>query len=219
MKHYSVRFLGAGLASLLVTACGQEASLGSGPNVEVAPPPGEEDDEGDPPAWDSCFQGYRGIYSNLKVSHEHVDPRPMEPPAPTDPAQLDWWDEPSYEDFDPTLDFGQNWWPVDEGLEGDPAYFAVRWEAWIRAYSNTTLEFTLGSADDSWVIVNGTPIASKPGIQEYERETFSVSLDAGQYPLEILYAHRQDGSGFSFRVLSGDVKICYPEYGSTEDGG
>ncbi len=200
------------LVALTIVACGNENNLGSGPVVPVAEPPGEEDDDGSPPDWQNCTAGWISQYSNLSVDHPHVNPRDNEPLAPTEPSQLDWWDDPAYEDFDASLDFGQNWWPVDQGLEGDPAYFSVRWDAWIRAWSDTTMEFSLGSADDSWVLVNGSAIAARPGIQDFERETYSVGLDAGQYPIEVLYAHRQDESGFSFRVISGDVAICYPDY-------
>lgn len=202
------------LGVLLLGACGQEVSVNSGPKVPVADPPGKTDDlTGDPPDWQNCYQGWRGVYSNLPAHHPHVTPRPADEPAPTDPALLDWWDTPAYEKYDATLDFGQNFWPVDDGLEGDPAYFAVYWHAWIRAWDDTTLTFSLGSSDDSWVYVNDAPIAEKPGIQPFVRETFDVSLDAGQYPIEVFYAHRaSDVSGFSFRVLSGDVSICYPDF-------
>ncbi|MEQ1504565.1 MAG: hypothetical protein ABMB14_20165 [Myxococcota bacterium] len=202
--------------SLAVAGCTGEFQFQSGPKVPPAEPPGDDvDEQGDPPDWQNCPQGWRGIYTNLKNSDEFVAPRANEDPAPTDPSKLPFWDQSSFEQFDPTLDFGQSWWPVNEGLEDDPKYFAVYWHAWIRAWSNTTLSFLLGAQDDVWVYVNGDPIAEQPGIHDtFERTKYDIYLDAGQYPIEVWYAHRgSEISAMSFRVVSGDVSVCYPTFG------
>lgn len=199
----------------LSAACRPEFSVQSGPKVPPAEPPGDEaDDLGDvPDDWRSCPGGWRGIYSNLTVDDPFVAPRPNEPEAPTDPTQLDWWDRTVFEKFDPSLDFGQNWWPVDEGLEEDPKYFAVYWHAWLRAWSNTSVDIALGSADDAWVYLGDDPIIEAPGIHPLERQSYGLSLDAGVYPIRVWFAHRgSESAGFSFRVLSGDVSICYPDF-------
>ena len=39
-----------------------------------------------------------------------------------------------------------------------------------------------------------------------------MGIDSGQFPLQVRYAHRSGESGFRFRVLSGDVQICYPDF-------
>lgn len=199
-------------------ACTGEFGVEGPPRVPPAQPPGDDKTEvGDPPDWQNCSQGWRGVYHNLTVHNPHVDPRPADEPAPTVPAELDWWSNPVFEKYDATLDFGQNWWPVDEGLEEDPRYFAVYWHAWLRAWEDTTLSFSLGSSDDSWIYVNGAPIAERPGIQDFVREPYEVYLDAGQFPIEVWFAHRASAqSGFSFRVLQGNVSICYPEFGTGE---
>jgi hypothetical protein len=201
---------------LFLAACGYEGGFHSPPPPPPAEPPGlDVTGVGDPPDWQTCQGGWRGIYSNLTVHHPDVNPRPLDPPALTDPALLDWWDSPAYEKFDPSLDFGQNWWPIDEDLEGDPAYFAVYWHAWVRMWQSGDFEFQLGSADDSWVYVDGQPIAQQPGIQDFDRTDYAVSLDAGQYPIEVWFAHRQTPTnGFSFRSLSSEdvASLCYPEF-------
>jgi hypothetical protein len=202
----------AGLA-----ACNNDLGLVSAPKVPPAPPPGDPTTtNGAPPDWNSCFQGWRGEYYNLRVTDKFVDPRPNDPPAPDTPEKFPYWDQPeSFENFDPSLDFGQNWWPVDDGLAGDPAYFAVHWDAWLRAWSGTNFQFMLGSQDDSWVYVNGEPIASKPGIQPFVRDVYNEYIDAGQYPIEVWFIHRgSETSGFSFRPIDGDVSICYPDFGT-----
>ena len=206
-------------ATLLLSACGGEFQFNTEPPPPPAEPPGKEGGGGAPPDWQDCFQGWRGVYSNLSVDHPDVRPRLGDPTAGTDPTALDWWDRRSYEKFDATLDFGQNWWPVDEGLQEDPAFFAVYWHAWIRAWSNTDLEFTLGSSDDSWVWIDGAPLAEKPGIQDFTRDTYRVSLSSGQYPIEVWFAHRASAtSGFSFRVMPNeDISICYPDFADGEE--
>lgn len=202
---------------VLLAAC-NEYSLREPPPVPPAEPPGkDQDDVGGPPDWATCFEGFHGEYSNLSVDHPHVEPRRNDPDAPTDRDALDWWDEPSFQRFDASLDMGSAWYPVDEGLEADPAYFAVRWRAWVRAWSNTTMTITLGSADDAWVVINGEEVVALPGIRSFEPQTYDISLSGGQYPLEIDYAHRADESGFRFRVTGGDVTICYPEWDEEAD--
>jgi hypothetical protein len=185
------------------------------PPATAAPPGIDPDaDFGQPPDWQTCTTGYYGQYFNLTTDDPVVEPDPDADP-PGDPTTLDWWsiDRLAWRDFDGTLDIGANWWPVDQGLEGDPAYFTVRWTAWLRAWSGTTLSFTFGSADDAWVILNGTPIGALPGIHDFEPETVEVNVNAGQYPIDLRYAHRgSEVSGFRFRVVEGDVSICYPDF-------
>ena len=102
---------------------------------------------------------------------------------------------------------------MDEGFEADPAYFAVRWTAWMRVWEGTTLSLTVGSADDGWVILDDALIAAQPGIHPFAPATFTVDVAAGQYPLDIRMAQRAGtDSAFRFRVLSGDVSICYPAF-------
>ncbi len=196
---------------ILLLGC-QEYSLHEPDKVKPAKPPALVDDGfGDPPNWQDCLTGYLGTYTNLPAGHVDVEP-PLDEDAATDPIPLDWWDEPSFQRFDPGLDFGGNWWPIDEGLEGDPAYYSVRWIAWIRAWDRTDLQITLGSGGDSWVLLDDEVIASLPGVHEFDPLTLDIPLESGQYPLEIRYAHRGGDAGFRFRVLSGDVSICYPEF-------
>lgn len=204
----------AALAMLVLASACSDFGIRDAPNIPPAQPPGkDEDDLGGPPDWQNCFEGFHGEYSNLSVDHPDVRRRSRDD-ASTDPNDLDWWSEPSFQRFDPTLDMGSNWWPVDEGLEGDPAHFAVRWRAWLRAWSNTTMTVTLGTSDDAWVYIEGQPAIELPGIQPFEPQQYAIDLDGGQYPIEILFAHRDadDDSGFRFRVLSGDVSLCYPDF-------
>jgi antitoxin (DNA-binding transcriptional repressor) of toxin-antitoxin stability system len=139
--------------------------------------------------------------------------------APADPTTADWWDPSrlAYRDYAGSLDLGENWWPVDEGVEGDPAWFAVRWTAWIRVWDGGTVSVTLGSATDGYVLVNEQVFAAQPGPHGFAPETFTAQLAAGQYPLDVRSAQRGgDESAFRFRVLEGDVSVCYPEFSDEE---
>ena len=202
--------------TLALTACGRDIYLQDQEKVPPAEPPGEEQNtNGEPPDWNNCTQGWRGEYYNLAITDTWVDPRPQDDPAPTKPEGFPYWDGQHWENYDFTLDFGQNWWPVDDGLEDDPKYFAVHWDAWLRAWEGTNFSFLLGSQDDAWVYVNGDPIASQPGIKDFVRTSYEVYLDAGQYPIEIWFIHRgSDTSGFSFRPVDGNVSLCYPDFGT-----
>lgn len=181
-----------------------------------AEPPGRDPDAdfGQPPDWSDCAEGWYGQYYNLTADDPAVEPD-ADDRAPDDPTSLDWWDPDrvAWRDFDGTLDLGANWWPVDEGLEGDPAYFAVRWTAWMRVWNGGTLSFTLGSASDGWVLLDGEVLAAQPGPHGFAPETYDVQVAAGQYPFDLRVAHRAgDESAFRFRVLSGDVSVCYPDF-------
>jgi hypothetical protein len=201
------------LLLLILTLGCNETGLGRVPIPTVAPPPElPTADFGDPPDWNDCFQGFLGDYANLPITHPDVEPLPgVLPVDEIDPATLDWWDEPTFQEFSPNLDFGGNWWPVDEGLEGDPAYFTVRFRSWLRAWDDTTMRFTLGHADDVFIKIGDEVVFSRFGVHDFEPETHQLRLDAGQFPFELLYAHRSGESGLRFRVLEGDVSLCLAE--------
>lgn len=203
-------------AALLLLGLGcSDYSVYEPPVVPPAEPPGgEQDDFGDAPDWGDCASGYLGLYYNLPAGHADLEPGEGEGALSLE--SLDWWDDGylAFERYDPSLDFGASWWPVDEGLAGDPDYFAGRWTAWLRAWSDGEVSLTLGAASDAWVLLDGEVIASITGSPEFAPQTVTVTLDAGQYPLEIRYAHRVAAtSGFRFRAVEGDTSICYPEFG------
>ncbi len=193
-------------------AC-SEYTVRDSPEVPVADPPGAADDGyGAPPDWADCTVGYAGTYYNLTASHPDIEPGEDERPADTYEA-LDWWDDDyfAFSRFDASLDQGSNWWPVDEGLIDDPAYFSARWVAWMRVWEDGEVRLTAGSSDDLWVSLSDGIVLALPGVQDFEPETYTIELAAGQYPMEVRYAHRSGASGLRLRVLDG-VSICYPDF-------
>ena len=182
--------------------------------TEPVEPPGEDFDPfGDAPEWEGCPHGYFGRYYNLPFQHEDVEPE-FEPYPQEDPNLLDWWNEDylSFERFDPSLDYGQNWWPLDDGFEGDPAYFAVKWTAWIRVFESADIEFVIGAADDFWLYIDDQLVYFQAGIHDFDSATVPIPLEDGQYKMEMLYAHRSGENGMRFRLLSDEAVICYPDF-------
>jgi hypothetical protein len=205
------------LVLLSLFACSPETGLGHDKAVVVPPatPPGNlVGDFGNPPDWNDCFEGLRGMYFNLENTHPDVEPD-VDDKAPTCCRQ-DWWDQDKLyvDQFDASLDHGTNWFPVDDGLADDPLYFAVRWIGWIRVWSDGPVTFSLGADSDAWIIFDDdTVLAAMPATYEYDPQEITVDLEATQAHFDVRFAQRKGTQdGFSFRVMEGDVSICYPDY-------
>lgn len=197
--------------------------------VAPADPPGSETDVfGEPPDWATCSEAYLGQYFNLasddpEVAVPHPDSGDTGD-AVLEPVDLDGsalWDSGrlAFQKYDPTLAFGENWWPVDEGLAEDPSYFSVRWTAWLRALDSNGAEIALGASSDGWVLLDETVVASVEASPEYVPQTVPISIRSGVYPLDVRMAHRGGhGAAFRFRVVSGNVAVCYPDFSGDDEG-
>lgn len=190
-------------------AC-SEFVIREAPPVPPADPPADDPDadEGDPPDWSTCTEGWFGQYYNLEADDPAVEPED----APTDMNALDVWtdDRVAFRRFDASLDLGSNWWPVDEGLELDPDYFAGRWNAWGRVTDGGAVTVVLGADTVAWLRVNREEVAVVSG----EAQTIDLPLSPGQFPIELRFAQLWEGaSGLRFRVASGDLQLCYPDFG------
>lgn len=206
---------------LWAVACGgQDATVRAvdEPVQPVQQPPDDDGgDEGQAPDWNACPTGFLGTYYNLPVDHPDVEPAVFEAPD-FDPDLVDWWDGgyQAFEQFDPSLEMGPNWWPVDDGFEGDPAYWAGRWNAWIRVNEELPVELVLGASTDVWVLIDGEVVARQHSDGVVEPETVVLDLPTGQFPLEVRLAHRTGDSGLRFRFASEHVAVCFAEYSDEE---
>lgn len=197
--------LGLGLAGC------SEFVIEEGDPVPPAVPPGiSQGPGGVPPDWASCTSGYAGRYFNLTDDHPDV-----ERTGEIDLSTVDWWDPDrlSFERFEPSLELGGSWWPVDEDLASDPHYFAVVWYAWIRVTDGGDTSVVAGAATDLQVRVGEEVVIETVGRETLESQTWQVPLDSGVEPVEIRFAHRIGAEdGLRFRFASQDVQLCYPAW-------
>ena len=211
------------LLLVFVAACGSENQIYEPPPPPPEPPPPEEiDAQGRPPAnWDDCGSGHYGLYFNLPADHPDLelagdtDPQVVQP----DLGDADYYTTEylTFSRYDPSIDWGTNWWPVDSGLEDDPAYFAVQYTSWLRVWSGGTLQFMVAAEDDIRIEIDGE-VRYELSDAPYRPEMVNIDMPAGQFPVEIRYAHRLGSTdGFRFRLASGDAKICWPYFPPPEE--
>ncbi|MFT6146406.1 MAG: hypothetical protein ACJAZO_003710 [Myxococcota bacterium] len=195
----------------MVAGCSEFRVTGRDPVPAAAPPERLPDAQGEPPSdWNACASGFLGRYFNLEATHPDVALL-----APADPETVDWFDDEriAFSRYDPTLEFGENWWPVDNGIDGDPEQFAAQWTAWLRVRSNTSVDLLLGAADDAWVWIGDERVATQTDAEVLTPQVYTISLRPGVYPIEIRYAHRlATSAGLRFRVVGGEAELCYPEF-------
>jgi fibro-slime domain-containing protein len=157
---------------------------------------------------DDCTTGYVGDYYNLPADHPDVE-GPVTGLVPGDvPANHDWWDARyfAFERVDTSLEFGDQWWPVDTGLPGDPQYYAVHWVATLDVAQDGPVLFEMGSDDDGWAVLDGALVADLGGIHAVASTAFTVDMTTGLHSLELWMAERHTtDAGFWFRWVSADV--------------
>lgn len=165
--------------------------------------------------------GYLGHYYNIPISHpDMADPYAcwgcpglVEQNLPialttygeTKVKQFDWFDEQyfSFSRVDAALTFGGNWWPLNEGVPGDPRYYAVHWEATITVAADGDYNYSMGSDDDSWLFIDGFLTRDMGGIHGFFPSNGSVYLAAGEHSLDIYFAERMaNNGGFTFQFTS-----------------
>lgn len=153
------------------------------------------------------FTGYTGHYYNLPANHSEVE-GPITGVVPGDsPFNHDWYDEQyySFTREDANLTFGQNFFPVDDGLPEDPYYFAVHWEGTLNITESGTYSFELGSDDDSWVYVDDEMVVDLGGVHAYVVTGHPIYLEEGVHIIDIYFAERHKvQSGFYFEIADYD---------------
>jgi fibro-slime domain-containing protein len=136
--------------------------------------------------------------------------------------QFDWWDGKyySFQRKDDDLQFGISFWPVNEGLEGDPQYFSVKWSGAFHLRESGTYKFGMESDDDSWMFIDGKLAIDIGGIHPMRKEEVEVYLREGWHDINIFFAERHRvQSGFNLYVDPRIPNILpnYPIYVDVRD--
>ncbi len=167
----------------------------------------------------SWMAGYHGMYYNLPADHPDVGGSITGYVPGDSPFNHDWYSSKyfSFERMDSNLEFGDNFYPVNDGLPGDPHYFAVHWEAGIYVPQSGNYSFEMGSDDDSWLYIDDQMVMDLGGIHPMDIFNGSVYLNAGAHRLDIYFAERHlTDSGFYFRFMDDAV---IPFYGDAYQSG
>lgn len=138
----------------------------------------------------SADLGFYGQYYNLTPDHPDFEKwKQTVKPGP----QNDWYSSQyfSFERVDPNVEFGANFFPVNEGKRGDPNLFAVHWSSIISVPVDDTYTYKISSDDDSWIYIDGILHADLMGVHNAQTKFFDVILSAGYHRLDIYYADRQ----------------------------
>lgn len=206
-----------------IAACSDYAVFQPDPPPPADPPGDELDAQGEAPSdWVNCGSGHFALYYNLPANHPDVASEdPLPGTEPVDPDAVGFWDDEwlAYSKYDTTLEFGANWWPVDEGLADDPRLFATQWTSWLRVFDDgAPVQIVLAAETDAFVYVNDELVVARTDVR-FDPETISVPLNTGVYALKVRYAQRKgDQGGFRFRVVNpaDDVKVCWPDFPEEE---
>ncbi|MDO9537217.1 MAG: PKD domain-containing protein [Thermoplasmata archaeon] len=154
--------------------------------------------------------GYQGSYYNLPADHPDIEGNITGVVTGDTPFNHDWYDAQylSFERNDPNLAFGNDFFPVDEGLPGDPNYFAVHWQTNITVPDADNYTFLMGSDDDSWLYIDDFMVIDLGGIHALNEDIGAIYLEPGVHSLNIYFAERHlTQSGFYFEFLDPRVEV------------
>lgn len=155
------------------------------------------------------YRGYYGEYFNLPYDHSDVEDGAYNLEGHT-PYDVDWYDQEylSFSRIDPRLDFGEGFFPVDDGFEGDPYYSAVHWSGKFHIAQLDDYPLYLKSDDDAWIYIDGELKVNMAGCHSAMEARLPVVLDEGEHTIDIYYAERHTSYSYlDFHWLDGEIIV------------
>ena len=140
-------------------------------------------------------------------------------------GEITWWSPALNPNIQQTgtgtisLPFASNMYaPNSTGVNDNLYFMTARFTGVFTLSSLSTIQFTLGSDDDSFIYVDGLLFGQNPGIHATSVVTFTTpALDVGQHTLDVFYADREHtGAYLSLNLVSAGVIITPPASGVPE---
>jgi fibro-slime domain-containing protein len=161
-----------------------------------------------------------GDFYNLPCDHKDMETAVTGVVKGKLPTDYDWYDDKYYsfrlERDSLVISYSENYFPVDEGLCGDPFYFAVHWFTTAVPSQPGTYRFEMGSDDDSWLFIDDKLVIDLGGIHAIERESADVYLDQNPHRIDIYFAERHVvQSGLEFEMVKGpspDARLDFVQH-------
>lgn len=167
-------------------------------------------------AYEACQLGsgssWHVDYYDYYTSHPEMNNRTRQP-ATDSPFVHDWYAGKYYvrSGVDQAVKFSSGYFPLDDlPKEGEKHnyLFGVHWTNHITVPRNGNYAYTLGSDDDSWMLVDDKVLINNSGTHSYKTKEGSINLTQGIHKIDIYYADRgPEGTGISFQFK--DAAIIY----------
>ena len=147
-----------------------------------------------------------GAFYNLPCDHPDVEGPVTGVVTGTLPWDFDWFDDRYFsyraERDSLLISVAQDYFPVDDGLCGDPYHFAVHWQTTVFLEQAGDYTFELGSDDDSWLFIDDVLVADLGGVHALRRSAVTVPLTAGPHRIDLWFAERKVvQSGLEFELV------------------
>ncbi|PJE75598.1 hypothetical protein COV04_04200 [Candidatus Uhrbacteria bacterium CG10_big_fil_rev_8_21_14_0_10_48_11] len=135
--------------------------------------------------------GFYGQYYNMAETDPGVQANIYS--YTTDEGPANYWYGSDYYVFsrvDQSIDFGNDFLPVNTGKKGDPFHFAVHWRSGMIVPTAGTYTFSVRANNDAWVYIDGNLLINLGNSYRGANGTQKITLSAGVHEINIYFAER-----------------------------